>query len=366
MARQRATASAATEGHVSFRGYRTWYQLTGDLADGVPLVLLHGGPGIPGDGFAPLMSRLGGSRPVVRYDQLGCGRSDRPSDPSLWRVSTFLDELNALREELRLAQIHLLGHSWGGMLALEYLLTRPAGVRSLTLSSSLCSTRFWVDEARRLRGAMPAHIVASMRRFEEWHGAVRGAASAAHAAGRQAVAPPGDVTARARAMRMGLSLATTPLVQRLASWASRVAPLRRASYEIAAAAFMRRHLCRLPEFPLVLCEAFLTRNQQVYETMWGPSEFFATGVLADWDVAHRLGEISVPTLILSGRHDEATPAQQERLRDGIPGSRWVVFEHSAHMAFLEEPDRYHEILSRFLQACDGGGPPSPAIADPAP
>lgn len=351
---QREPTPESVEGYVSFRGYRTWYQSCGHQTGGVPLVLLHGGPGIPAGAFAQLMSQLGASRPVIRYDQIGCGRSDRPSDPSLWNVATFVDELRVLREDLGLKQVHLLGHSWGGMLAIEYLLTKPAGVRSLTLSSSLCSTRFWVQEARRLRSAMPHHVVQSMCRFEERYGPPE-AAPASDAAATQPGVAPGDVATGARIMQRSLALVTSRFVQRLASWASHVPPLRRVSYEIAGAAFMRRHLCRLPEFPLVLCEDFLGRNQQVYETMWGPSEFFATGVLADWDMTNRLGEIAVPTLILSGRYDEATPAQQERLRDGIPGARWVVFEDSAHMTFLEEPDRYREVLSRFLEACDNGG-----------
>ena len=96
------------------------------------------------------------------------------------------------------------------------------------------------------------------------------------------------------------------------------------------------------------------RNQQVYETMWGPSEFFATGVLEEWNVESRLGEIDVPTLILSGRYDEATPAQQQRLHEGIPGSRWKIFEHSAHLIFLTEPERYREVLTSFLDGVDAG------------
>ena len=141
-------------------------------------------------------------------------------------------------------------------------------------------------------------------------------------------------------------------MQRLASWASLVPPLRRAAYEIAGMAFARRYVFRMADVPLTLCQDFLARNQQVYETMWGPSEFFATGVLKDWNVESRLGEIDVPTLILSGRYDEATPAQQQRLQQGIQGSRWTILEHSAHLTFLEEPERYREVLASFLDGVD--------------
>ena len=343
----------STGGYLSFRGYRTWYQTSGDLKSGVPLVLLHGGPGIPANSFADLMARLANRRPVVRYDQLGCGRSDRPDDPSLWTVGTFLDELKALRDTLGLDRMHLLGHSWGGMLAIEYLFTRPEGVQSLVLSSTLSSTRFWVEEARRLRGEMPPHIVAAMRRFEAHHDVTGTAASPAIVETRPGIAPE-SVTLQARLMQWSLPLVTSAVAQRLASWASFVPPLRRAAYEIAGMAFMRRHICRLTHFPLSLCQDFLARNQQVYETMWGPSEFFATGVLAEWNVEPRLCEIDVPTLILSGRYDEATPAQQQRLQDGISGSQWTVLEHSAHLTFVEEPDRYAEVLTTFLEGVEAG------------
>jgi pimeloyl-ACP methyl ester carboxylesterase len=343
-------------GYFAFRSYRTWYETTGDLNSGVPLVLLHGGPGIPGSAYAPLMAQLANRRPVVRYDQLGCGRSDRPNDPSLWRVQTFVDELAALRDALGLDRIDLLGHSWGGMLAIEYLLTSPPGVRSLVLSSSLCSTQFWVEEARRLRAAMPAHIVAVMRRFEDHHDWAADAAPAPTVVETRPGIAPEDVAFRARMMRWSLPFVTSAPMQRLAHWASLVPPLRRVAYEIAGMAFMRRHVCRMADFPLVLCQDYLARNQQVYETLWGPSEFFATGVLADWNVEPRLNEITVPTLILSGRFDEATPAQQQRLHEGIPGSRWTVLEHSAHLTFMEEPDRYREVLTSFLDNVDTGTP----------
>ncbi len=346
----------SVEGYVTFRGHRTWYQSVGDLTAGTPLLLLHGGPGIPGGAFEPLMSQLGKRRPVIRYDQLGCGRSDRPNGRSLWNIQTFVDELDAVRRELGLAKIHLLGHSWGGMLALEYLLRRPNGVRSLILSSSLCSTPFWVAEARRLRSSMAAHVVASMQRYENRRTLLKDDAVSEPRPVRPGITPDA-VAPQARMMQWSLKLVTTPLAQRLASWASHVPPLRRASYEIAAAAFMRRHLCRSPEFPLLLCQDFLARNEQVYETMWGPSEFFATGNLAEWDVEDRLREILLPTLIVSGRYDEATPPQQEKLRDGIAGSEWVLLEESAHMSFLEQPDRYHDVVAAFLDRVERDASP---------
>jgi pimeloyl-ACP methyl ester carboxylesterase len=112
--------------------------------------------------------------------------------------------------------------------------------------------------------------------------------------------------------------------------------------------FKRRHICRLDPEPEVLARARPKFGVQVYETMWGPNEFTVTGRLKDWDVVDRLGEISVPTLITSGRHDECTPALVEPLHRGIAGSEWVLFEESAHMPYLEEPERYLEVVGAFL------------------
>ena len=255
-----------TDGFVSFGGFKTWYQTAGDLRSRAPLVLLHGGPGIPGNSYAQLMADLADSRPVVRYDQLGCGRSDRPNDPSLWRVETFLDELAALRDALALDDIHLLGHSWGGMLGIEYLAQeaiRRAKPGALELAVQY---QFWVEEARRLRGDMPAHIV-------RVDAPLRGTPPSDRS-GRPRVVEvrpgiaPKDVIGRARVMKRMLPLMTSAPVQRMASWASVVPPLRRAAYEIAGMAFVRRHVFRMSDVPLTLCQDYLARNQQVYETMW--------------------------------------------------------------------------------------------------
>ena len=112
--------------------------------------------------------------------------------------------------------------------------------------------------------------------------------------------------------------------------------------------FKRRHICRLDPEPEVLGRAREQFGAQVYETMWGPNEFTVTGTLKEWDVIDRLGELDVPTLVTSGRHDECTPALVEPLARGIRGAQWVLFEESAHMPYLEEPERYLEVVGGFL------------------
>jgi len=285
------------EGFIPVDGHRIWYRRTGPGA-GIPLLLLHGGPGAGHDYLEPLAA-LGTDRPVVFYDQLGCGRSDRPDDVSLWRIERFVAEVDRVREALGLAEIHLLGQSWGGWLAIEYMLTRPPGVRSLVLASTSASIPQFVREAQRLKDALPGDLPAVMRRFE--------------AAGDH----------------------TDP------------------EYLAAVTAFYVRYVCRLDPWPD--CVVRTVRNldgNAVYATMNGPNEFVVNGLLKDWDRTERLGEIQVPTLITVGRHDEITPACALTMHERIAGSRMTVFEHSAHMAHVEEPEAYRQSVGAFLRCVE--------------
>jgi proline-specific peptidase len=288
---------SSTEGFISFHGYHVWYRIVGGDADSrrLPLLCLHGGPGMPHDYLEPLEGIAATGRRVIFYDQLGCGNSDRPHDPSLWTIALFVEEVGAVRRALGLDRIHLLGQSWGGMLAMEYVLTRPAGLVSLTLASTLASTPRWISEANRLRAELPPEVQATLLKHEE------------------------------------ASTTSDP------------------AYGEAMMVFYRRHFCRLDPWPECVERTFERLGGEVYNTMWGPSEFHATGTLRDWDIRHRLGEIQTPTLITSGRHDEATPAMTEAMHRSIPGSEWVIFEHSAHLAHVEEPERFIRVLGEFLE-----------------
>ena len=300
------TALPVTEGYIPFRGYRTWFQIVGDLtqpAPGkLPVLMLHGGPGVPHDYLEQLADVATTGRPVIFYDQLGCGNSDRPDDPELWTVALFLEELAEVRRALGLdrIQIHLLGQSWGGMLAMEYALTQPTGIASLVIASSPASMALWVAEANRLRDNLPPKIQQTLL---------------AHEAAGTTADP---------------------------------------AYQTAMLAFYRRHVCRLDPWPEGVNRAFAKIGQQVYETMNGPSEFHVVGRLKAWDIRDRLGEIRIPALLTSGRHDELTPAQAEVVRDGIPGCRWVVFEASSHMPHVEEPARYLAVLDEFFNEIEAG------------
>ncbi len=292
-----------SEGTVPFRGLRTWYRVVGEREEPgkLPVLLLHGGPGGTHDYLEPLEALAQTGRRAVFYDQLGCGRSDR-GDASLWTVGTYVDEVGAVRRALGLDRVHLFGNSWGGMLALEYALTRPPGLASLVLASSPASIPQWIEETGRLRAGLPAEVQAVLEAHE--------------AAG------------------------TTD----------------DSAYEEACEVFYRRHLCRLPEWPECVQRSlrFLTEHGEVYRHMNGPSEFHVVGTLRDWDVTGRLGEIRVPTLVVSGEHDEATPAINRTVAEGIAGAESVVYPGASHMAHVEDTEGYCRLLDAFLSRVERG------------
>jgi proline-specific peptidase len=280
------------EGRIPFRGFETWYRDVGPVG-GIPLLCLHGGPGSTHHYFKPLERLAEEGRRLVVYDQLGCGSSDRPDDPELWTVELFVDEVRTVREALALDRIHLLGTSWGSMLAIEYLLTRPDGVVSLTLNSPPTSSETWMAEAARLRDELPEHH----RRAIEEHEA---AGTVDHP-----------------------------------------------DYKAAENEFWRRHVLLLEPMPDFVERGRAEKGTPVYRALWGVSEWNANGRLHDWDVRHRLAEIAVPTLVTSGRFDECTPKLAEEAARGIPGAEQVLFEESSHMAFVEEPEHFRAVLSDF-------------------
>lgn len=289
------------EGYLELNnGHRVWYRRVGADSSAIPLLLLHGGPGAGHDYLEPLEA-LATTRPVIFYDQLGCGKSDCPNDPRLWTIERFVEEVGEVRDQLELPSVHLLGQSWGGWLAIEYLLSRPDGVESLILASTSSSIPQFAEETRRLRRELPLNVREVLDRHEA----------------------KGD--------------------------------FHHPEYEHAVELFYQRYVCRLAEWPdCVMRTVANLENNPVYETINGPNEFTTIGNLKDWDRTGRLGEIRVPTLITVGRYDELTPACAETLRAGIPASHLVVFENSAHLAHVEETERYLAVVDGFLQETETG------------
>jgi L-proline amide hydrolase len=292
-----------SEGTLTRDGNETWYRVVGDLQAGpTPVVICHGGPGAAHDYTEPIanLSRFG--RGCVLYDQLGCGKSthlpDAPAD--FWTVQLFKDELVDLTRELGIAERYaVVGQSWGGMLAMEHALDHPDGLRAIVVADSPASIPLWVEEANRMRADLPQDVQDTLTRHEA------------------------DGTTDTK------------------------------EYADAVRVYYDRHLCRVP-WPDFVTRSFAQMDEDptVYHTMNGPSEFHCIGSLKTWDITDRLPEISTPTLLVSGRYDEATPHIVEQIHQRIPGAQWQVFEESSHMPHVEEPDVFLETVEAFLKTID--------------
>ena len=213
-----------------------------------------------------------------------------------------MEEVGVARRELGLERVHLFGNSWGGMLAMEYALTQPAGLASLILASSPFSIPQWVEETAKLRAQLPEDVQGTLRKHEE--------------------------------------AGTTDDPE----------------YEEACLPFYKRHVCRLEEWPGSVQRSFqfIAEHGLVYRYMNGPSEFHVTGTLRDWDITHRLGEIRVPTLVVTGEHDEATPAINRTVSGAISGAESVIYPGGSHMAHVEDTDGYIRLLDGFMTRVESG------------
>jgi proline-specific peptidase len=279
------------EGHLEVSGGRVWYRSVGE--GGTPLLCLHGGPGFTHN-YLEALEVLADRRQVIFYDQLGCGRADRPADPALWTVDRFVEELAQVRDALGLQELHLLGSSWGGMLAMQYVLDRQPELCSLVLCGSPASMIRWVRDCDELLAAQPARVVRVIREHES------------------------------------AGFTACP------------------EYQAAILGFYREHVCRLSPWPAGLERSFAEAGYEVYNTMNGPSEFTVTGTLRDWDIMARLGEITVPTLLVGGRYDECRPAHLEQMHQRIAGSQLAIIEDASHLCFAEQPQAFNRLVNAFL------------------
>lgn len=285
------------QGFIDVPGGPVWYKVTG-TGTGIPVLALHGGPGSTSCGFA-LLEPLGDQRAIIRYDQLGTGRSGRPDDLSLWTVERYVEELHVLRQKLGLRQIHLLGHSWGASLAAAYVLEKGTdGIASVIFSSPLLSTPLWVADANIQRSQLPADVQKTLTEHEQ--------------------------------------AGTTDSEE----------------YEAASEVYYERHMYagERPESP-VECKG-APWSQFVYEYMWGPQEFYATGTLVDFDLTDRLHEIDVPVLFMTGEFDEARPETVAGFQKLIPGSRFTVIADAGHATLAKKPEEYRTILENFFDAVE--------------
>lgn len=289
------------EGYMPFKGYQTYYRIVGERQEGkAPLLLLHGGPGSTHNYFEVLDSIADTGHQVIMYDQLGCGQSYVEGHPELWTLETWGEELRSLRDYLHIDECHLLGQSWGGMLLIAYLIDGKAkGVRSAILSSTLSASWLWGHEQHRLITYM------------------------------------------------------SPEDQRAIAEAEAKNDYSSKEYQLANEHFMLQHCAGEVTADSPEC---LRRPKKAgaesYLIGWGPNEYTPMGTLKDFDYTDRLKEITVPCLVISGTNDLCTPLVAKTIYDGIPDSRWELFDGARHMVFVEQTKKYVNLLSQWLKDKD--------------
>jgi len=281
------------ERYVKVLGFKLFVRSYGEPVKGT-ILCLHGGPGATHDYLLSLEDLAQFGYRVVLIDQLGCGKSDRPRDTSLYSIEHNVEEVEGVRAALRLGKIHLLGSSYGGALAIATALKYQRNLRSLIITGGLASVPLTVREMKRLIKRLPPKTRAAIAKYEA------------------------------------------------------AEDFENPKYLAAVMEFYRRYVCRLPIWPNEVVYSFDHISRPVYHTMNGPNEFTIIGTIKDWDVTDQLPKIRLPTLITVGRYDEVTPAVARSIHRGIQGSKLVQFEKSAHLAMWEERARYIEVVRDFL------------------
>lgn len=283
------------EGFLTVPGGPIWYKVLGE-GKGTPVLAVHGGPGGTSCSFLDL-APLAEGRQLIVFDQLGSGRSGRPADRSLWNVARFVEELHTVRTKLGLKRVHLLGHSWGGSLVAEYLLRKGTrGVASVILASPLLSTPDWIADAEELRKQLPPEVQQTLRQHE--------------------------------------TAGTTD------------SP----AYRSAEAEFNKHFLSRTGRPASSPDCAGSASNSIIYEQMWGPSEFHATGSLKSFDLTKELGKLKLPTLIVVGEFDEARPQTAARYQKLIPGAHLEVIPNAAHALWWDNREATIKTFSDFIKS----------------
>lgn len=284
------------EGYLETVNGRIWYAIYGKAGKNTPILVVHGGPGFLSmtEGLEPLWE----DRQVIFYDQLGCGKSDRAADKAFYSVGHYVEELADVRAGLKLDNAFLMGFSWGCALICAYMLAKsPRGVKGIMLCAPYLSSPAWDADQRWNIALLPPEI--------------RKVIEACEAAGDY-----GD------------------------------------AYQEAMMAYYHRHVCMMIPWPDTLESAFPKLNLDVYNTMWGASEFTITGKLKDFDLTPRLAEIREPVLLTCGDRDEAGVKTVKDFQQNFPDARMAVIPKASHLHQLERPDLFCAVIKDFLRDID--------------
>ncbi|HEY0241171.1 MAG TPA: proline iminopeptidase-family hydrolase [Gemmatimonadaceae bacterium] len=280
-------------GFAQVPGGKVWYNVVGS-GHRTPLLVLHGGPGA-GSYYMKPLAAIGDDRPVIFYDQLGGGHSDRPNDSTLWTIDRYVGEIGAIRTALGLERVHILGHSFGSIILAEYLKAKPKGVRSAIFASPVLDIPGYVQDVTGLLKKFP------------------------------------DST------------------QRVIVEAERNGTTNSAAYQSAMIAFYQQHVARRLPWSADLDSTIAQLNPAPYVYMQGPSEFTITGTLKSYDVTSSLDDIDVPALFVTGQYDEATPARVRKFKQLTPDSKMEVIPNAAHMMMQDEPDAFIKTVRDWLR-----------------
>ncbi len=280
------------EGYIDVPGGKVWYRIAGQ-GPGIPILLLHGGPGVPSYYLKPL-DELGKKRPVIFYDQLGCGKSGRITDTALMTVEHFVNELELVKQKLGLNEYYLLGQSWGTMLGTDYYLKHPEGIKALVLSSPAISIPMWLRDADTLISSLPDSIQKDIRCNEQ----------------NKTFDSP--------------------------------------AYQKAVKIYYQNFLARKLPWSLDIDSAFSQEGGNVYNYMGGPSEFTMIGPLKDYDRTSRLAEIKIPTLFITGEFDEARQTTVKYYQSLVPGAKFALIKNAGHMTMQDNPRENIEVINDFL------------------
>lgn len=284
------------EGFVEVTGGKIWYRVSGQ-GDKTPILLLHGGPGYPSYYFNPLME-LGKERRIITFDQLGCGRSDRITDTTLMTVDSYVEQTRKLLNHLGVKEFYLYGHSWGTMLGTDYYLKYKDGIKGLILASPCLSSRLWVADADTLISTLPDSTATTLRN---------------------------EIN--------GQSQDSVQLMK-------------------AIGTYFNNFYTRKQPTSADLDSAGSQMGMNVYQYMWGSSEFFVLGTLKNYDRTNDLKTINVPTLYITGEFDAARPNTVKYYQSLTPNSRLTVIRNAGHMTMHDNPTEDIKAISDFLNELD--------------
>jgi proline-specific peptidase len=286
------------EGYLHLKGGKVWYRIVG-TGEKTPLLLLHGGPGVPSYYLNPIAA-LGKDRPVIFFDQLGCGRSDRISDTALMTIDNYVEEVKDLRDSLGLKDYYIYGQSWGTILGTDFCLAHPEGIRALILSSSALSIKKWMEDAQKQIATLPDSLQQMIKVNEE------------------------NKTYNSDDYQKALKVYYEKYVARKLPWSA--------------------------DIDSALNPALMGTN--VYMYMEGPSEFTITGTLKTYDRTPDLGKLKLPVLYIVGDNDEANPETTKYYQSLTPGARLAIIQNAGHLTMQDNALQHNQVLSAFLDSCD--------------